>query len=117
MKDFRDSLRDRADNLADSIDDFIDEAESEDWEDMADEMGISKSQAKELAKAALKLAKKLKSAKITAGYELSGTRTLTGKELDEPIESEWSMVVYKVDGRWISSSALSMLYMLASSLG
>lgn len=117
VKDFRDSLRDRAKSLAESIDEFIDEADSDDWEDMADEMGISKSQAKDLAKAALKLAKKLKSAKITAGYELSGTRTLSGKELDEPMESEWSMVVYKVDGRWVSQSTLSSLYFLAAALG
>jgi transcriptional regulator with XRE-family HTH domain len=37
----------------------------------------------------------------------------TGSALEEPIESEQTMNVYKIGGRWVSEDALEILYMIA----
>ncbi len=109
LKEFRDELRDTAKSL-ESVAELTEDYDSDDWEDMADEMGFDgeKSKAKKFIKSVEKLGKALKSAKVTDGYELEVTVILTGSELDEPEERDMTINVYKVDGRWISSSGLSL---------
>lgn len=106
LKNFRDELRNAADSLEAQIDE-ADDYDSDDWEDIADDAGISKAQAKKLYNAMDDVRKVLKKAQVTDGYELEVTIALTGSELDEPEENEMTIRVYKVDGRWISSSAMS----------
>lgn len=106
LKKFRDELRNAADSLEAQIDE-ADDYDSDDWEDIADDAGISKAQAKKLYNAMDDVRKVLKKAQVTDGYELEVTIALTGSELDEPEENEMTIRVYKVDGRWISSSAMS----------
>lgn len=79
------------------------ELDSDDYEDMADALDISKSQAKKIAKLYKSIGKTLKGAKVTKGYKLTLTKTITGSELDDPIEQEdIEIYVYKVNGRWVS---------------
>lgn len=96
VKEFRDQLRSVADMTKE-----LDELDSDDYEDMADELGISKSQAKEVIKTAKSFGKECKSAKVSDGYELEVVVTITGSELEEPMEQDMTVRVFKVDGRWV----------------
>ena len=100
--------------MGESILEKYEDLDSDDYEDIADELGISKSQAKKVVKIAKSVGKKLKKAKVTKGYELEVVRILKGSELDEPEESDSTVYVYKVNGRWISSSHIIALYAFLS---
>ena len=111
LREFRDQIK----RLASSLESIIEETEdydNDDWEEMADAIGVSKSEAKALVSALEDLHKELKSIKVDAGYELQVIETLTGSELDEPEEEEMELRVYKVNGRWISEDAFSVLGMM-----
>ena len=96
VKAFRDQLREIGD-MGKQLNDM----DSDDYEDMADAIGISKSQAKDLIKIAKDFAKDCKSADVKAGYELNLILSMNGSELDEPEETEMTVRVFKVDGRWV----------------
>lgn len=108
LRDFRDNLRSLADEI-EWLEDEVDDFDSDDWEDMADELEISKGDAKDLVNEILDIGKVCKKAKVTAGYELTVEILLDGSELDEPEESEMTVYVYKVDGRWIAYEGLNAL--------
>lgn len=105
LREVRDEIRERGEMRLDDFEDLDDE----DYEEGAEALGITKSQAKKYAKALESVAKTLKKAKVTEGYVLTVSVTITGSGLDEPEEEEYEVEVYKIDGRWVSSSALSML--------
>lgn len=109
IRDFRDTLRDRADSL-ETIIEQTEDYDSDDWEDMADNMGFdgSKSKAKAVISAMKDIRKVYKSAKVSAGYRLTVVVELTGSELDEPEENEREITVYKVNGRWITEDSTSL---------
>lgn len=109
LKDYRDSLRDYAEQLEKMID-STDDYDSEDWEDMADNLGFDgdKASAKKYVRILEDMRKELRSARVTAGYELEVTQKITGSELDEPEEEEMTITVYKVNGRWVSSSSVGL---------
>lgn len=96
LKEFRDQLRQIGE-----LSKQIDEMTSDDYEAMAETIGISKSQAKDLAKVVKSFAKECKSASVKDGYELDLVISITGSELDEPEETEMTVRVFKVDGRWV----------------
>ena len=96
VKEFRDQLREIGDYGTD-----LKDMESDDYEDMADALGITKSQAKELINLAKDFCKECKSAKVSAGYELTVAASITGSEVDEAEETEIIVRVFKVDGRWV----------------
>jgi predicted transcriptional regulator len=108
LRDFRDELRSIADDI-EWLEDEVDDFDSDDWEDMADELEISKGDAKDLVNEILDMGKVCKKAKVTAGYELTVEILLDGSELDEPEESEMTVYVYKVDGRWVAYEGLYAL--------
>lgn len=123
LKAFRNNLRDVAE-----LGEYLDELDNDDYDDMADELGISKSQVKKAVKTLQNFCKDCKSAKVKKGYELTVEVKLTGKELDEPVEFEINIDVFKVDGRWVpgvftaadkvmDSLDLSTLLGLAGGLG
>ena len=107
-KDYQDDLRDYAKSRYNSIKDEIDDYDSDDWSDMADSMGISRSDAKKYAKKMQDMYKEMRTAKVTAGYELDIIIKITGSELDEPEEQEHTIHVYKINGRWVSPELSSM---------
>ena len=104
LEEFEDELRASGKALLNQYDDL----DSDDLEELADDSGLSKSQAKKLVSAMEALAKKMKKAKVSAGYELTVTFITTGSELDEPIETERTIYVYKVNGRWICPDFIDM---------
>ncbi len=116
LREMRDTLRDFADNY-DELKDETNDYDSDDWSDAADEVGLSKANTKKLVKELISIGKICKKAKVTKGYELTGVMKLTGSELDEPQEQEFTIRVYKVNGRWVSESALNQLGYMAYSFG
>ena len=107
LKSVRESLRSRAESLEKKVEETED-WDSDDWKEAADELGFDgdKSKAKKYYKTMEKIAKEYKTAKVSAGYELEVTVITKGRELDEPIENERTIKVYKIDGRWVVLSAL-----------
>lgn len=105
LNDLRDKIRDMGEEMLEEFE----EIDSDYYEEIADELGISESQAKKIVKSMESVAKTLKKVKITEGYTLTVTETIKGSELDEPEEEEHEVEVYKVNGRWVSSSALAMV--------
>ena len=105
LKEFKNNVHEKGK----SVINYIDELDSDEYEEIADEMGLTKAQVKDMAKQMEKIGKKLKSAKVTEGYTLTIEVTTTGSELDEPIEEEIELKVYKIDGRWVSSTAVAIL--------
>ena len=105
LREVRDTIRERGEQRLEDVEDLDDE----DYEEGAEELGITVSQAKKYAKAMESIAKTLKKAKVTEGYVLTVSVTITGSELDEPEEDEYEVSVYKVNGRWVSQEALMML--------
>lgn len=106
-------------NAAENLSEMIEEAEdfdSTDWEDMAEELGITKAQAKQLVKEIENLCEVFKKVEVTKGYELAVTSTITGSELDEPEEDEATLYVYKVNGRWISATAVQPILFMFGDL-
>jgi len=96
VKAFRNQLRSIAE-MGEQLDDL----DKDDYADMADDLGISKGQVKKGVKALKSFCKDCKGAKVKKGYELKVEAKVTGKELDEPMEMELSVNVFKVDGRWV----------------
>ena len=109
LKEMRNNFKDAAKELKESIEETED-YDSDDWEDMADDAGIKKSEAKKLVKAMEALYEEWKSVDVTKGYELSVVTIIEGEELDEPEEVERTVYVYKINGRWVSDSALSYFF-------
>lgn len=54
-----------------------------------------------LGRSLLAYAARLKTADVTAGYELTVKKVMTGSLLTEPEVEETTMCVYKVNGRWL----------------
>lgn len=101
LRDYRSDIQayvDMYEELADEAEDFS----SEDWADVAEEMDLRKSEAKELAAEFRNLAEKMGRVRVDKGYELEIKQTITGSELEEPEENNVTIVVLKVNGRWIS---------------
>ncbi len=96
LKNFRDQLR-----AIGKMGSLLEDLDNDDYDDMADELGISKAQAKKAVKNVLAFCKDCKGAKVQKGYELTIEVKITGKELDDPVEFEIALDVFKVDGRWV----------------
>lgn len=105
LKDLQEEIRDSAKDALDDLNDL----DSDDIEEIADELGISKSQAKKLVNYCKSICKEMKKAKVSGGYELELKYKLKGKELDDPVKSEYDIEVYKINGRWVSASILDSL--------
>ena len=102
------AIRSRGEHMLEDLEDM----DSDDYADLADELDITKTQARKLVKYEKEIAKTLKKAKIEEGYKLTVEVTTTGRELDEPITREMTVYVYKIDGRWVSTEALQLMYYL-----
>lgn len=113
LKDFKSNLKEEAEKIKDFVEE-IDELDSDDIEEAADEMGLTRSEFKKLVKAYEDLADELKGAEISKGYELEVNYITTGSELDEPIENEYTINVYCINGRWVSENIFYSLYRFSS---
>lgn len=109
LRDYRDDLRYTVKQIK-SIVDEADDFGADDWEDIADELEMSKGAAKDLFAALEDLSKELGRVEVTKGYELELERIVTGSELDEPEVDETTVVVLKVNGRWIAYDSFEMVF-------
>jgi len=101
LREYRSQIQDLVDfygELSDEAEDFT----SEEWADFADQIDLRKSEAKELIECFRALAEEFGRVSVDKGYELELTQIITGSELEEPKEDKLSVVVLKVNGRWIS---------------
>lgn len=96
-EDYQEMLNDAAEEALDSLEDVDDDA----IEDAADQMDMKEGDVKKLLKALKSICKKAKKAKISAGYAATVKITISGSELDEDIELEVPISLWKVGGRWV----------------
>ena len=78
--------------------------------ELADAKDMTLLQAKLYIGALQNLRKELENVKVTEGYKLTVTIIHKGNKLDEPLEQETTMYVYKVDGRWICEESLEYVF-------
>lgn len=101
LRDYRSYIQ----NYVDMYEELADEAEdfsSEEWADAAEEMDLRKSEVKELVAEYRSLAEEMGRVRVDKGYELEVKQTITGSGLEEPEENDVTVVVLKVNGRWVS---------------
>ena len=106
-KDELEAVQERIDKMAEEFGDRA-EALKEDSSALEEE-GLSAKDIKKLIKAYESLAKIYRKAKVTKAYDLDLKTKVKGSKLDEPLETETTMRVYKIGGRWVSETALSSL--------
>ena len=46
-------------------------------------------------------------ATVTKGYKLTINETLTGSKLDDPVINQLEILIYKVNGHWVSEQAIT----------
>ena len=105
LEDYEDGIKESGEQLEKLVEQFED-FDDDELEELAEESGISKSNYKKMVKAMEKIAKKFGKAKVTAGYELEVEVKITGSELDEPEEEEMTVIVLKINGRWVSLDSI-----------
>lgn len=102
QKQFRQYIKYIEEELEDT-EDFT----SSDWGDFADALDLTRTQAKKYVAALEKMVNDIGRLEVTNGYELDIKVTITGSELDEPEESNSTIRVAKVNGRWIAVDAFA----------
>lgn len=110
-KDSLEPMQEQVDDLAERFAEIAENLKEDST--MLEDEGLSSKDVKKLIKNYEKLAKLLEKAKVTKGYYVDVKGKITGSALEEPIESEQTMNVYKIGGRWVSEDALEILYMIA----
>lgn len=107
LRDYKKDIRNVFSYVKSQMDETKD-YDSDDWEEMADELEMTKAQAKKLVAAMRELADDVSHIEVTDGYELELTRIVTGSELDEPEEEDVTIIVLKINGKWVSSTTMTM---------
>lgn len=105
LKELQDEIREEGQALAD----YYGNMTGMDYEYLGDDLGVSETNAKKFAKAMASIGKTLKKAKVSTGYILTVRETITGSKLDEPVEGEYEMYVFKLNGRWVSDEVLELM--------
>lgn len=100
LRDYRSNLQEYVYDLESIVDETEDYSAS-DWGELAEGLGLLKAEAKDLINAIQELADKYGRIEVTKGFVISYLTTITGDGLDEPLEEEYEIYVYKVNGRWI----------------
>ena len=103
------NMQDHIDKLAERFDQMAQQLE-ENSSDAVDLWDISEKDVKKLVKAYKSLAKTFSKAKVTKGYYMELNMKMTGKQLDEPVESSRSYRVYKIGGKWVSEDVFDLFY-------
>ena len=65
-------------------------------------MDLRKSEVKELVAEFRSLVEDMGRVTVDKGYELEVKQIITGSELEEPEENNVTIIVLKVNGRWVS---------------
>lgn len=105
--------------MANSIEDNLAEMEDfdqSDWEYYANIHYLTVQESKDLAAAISKLPSVLRDVNIDEGYYLQLDLILESGELDDPRQTNQTLYVFKVNGRWISSEAIRNLWSFSNIL-
>ena len=81
----------------------------EDLRDLADDLDMSVSDLKALIACVKELGQKYRGAEVSEGWELDVLSKITGSELDDPEEDDQTLIVLKVNGKWVSQDAFRAL--------
>ncbi len=107
LRDYKKEIR----NTFSSLESMAEETkrfDSDDWEELAEELEMTKAQTKNLVAAIEELADDVSHVEVTDGYELELNRIITGSELDEAEEDNVTVIVLKINGKWVSNRMTSV---------
>lgn len=108
LREYRSTLQDDISRL-NRILDYAAEFDTSDWGEFADTLDLTKTDAKKLIELLSDLQEDLGRLEVTKGYELEYKSVISGSYLEEPEESSATMIILKVNGRWIHSTGLYYL--------
>lgn len=100
LRDYRSKLQDYLEMYEDLVD-YTEDFDSGDWSDLADDLDLTKSDTKQLIAEYQKLIEEMGRLKVSKGYELELSETITGSELEQSEIDDFTVVVLRVNGRWI----------------
>lgn len=99
-EDFQDMLNEAGEMLSERVEE-LEDMDDDELEEGADQLGLKKGDIKKAIKILKSICKKVEKAKVSAGYELELKIIISGKELDDDIELELPINVWKVSGHWV----------------
>ena len=109
LRDYRSDLQDYVDMYEELVEE-TEEYDSSDWGELADEFDLTKADTRELIEQFEKLVDQMGRIEVSEGYEVELERTITGSLLEEPEIEEVTIVVLKVNGRWIAYSTFTYAF-------
>lgn len=108
LKEYRAALKELGEQYAD-MGKTLGRLKSADLKDLAEDLDMDTKDLKTCIECLKTVGQKLRGAEVDDGYELEYLITITGSELDEPEEDDAEITVLKVNGKWVSLNALSLL--------
>lgn len=111
LRDYRSEIQDTIELFKDMVEE-ADEFDSADWSDLADDMDLTKADTKEIFSLLKQLVDEFRRPEVTEGYELEIKGLYTGSELEEPVEEDRTVIVLKVNGRWITLNDFKQVYVV-----
>ena len=100
LKNDRDEMRSMGEELLETAEEYR-EMDSYEQLEAADRLGLSAGELRKMVDYLESLGKRFKKAEVEAGYDLEVVETITGSELDEPIEDYDDITVLKINGKWV----------------
>ena len=89
--------------------DASEEFKATDWREIADEADLTKDEAKKLIKVYGEFVDVMEPVQVTEGYELQLSDSITGELLEKPQQSMRTVIVLKLNGRWVWLDVLDYL--------
>lgn len=109
LKDYKSSIKELGEDYA-ALGKTLGKLKSGDLKDLAEDLDMDVKDVKACIECMKTIGSKLKGAEVSDGYDLEYLITITGSELDEPEEDDGELTVLKVNGKWVSTQGLSLLY-------
>ena len=109
LKDYKDELKALGEDYA-ALGKALGKLKSADLKDLAEDLDMDVKDVKTCIDCLKTIGQKLKGAEVSEGYDLEYLITTTGSELDEPDEDDGRLTVLKVNGKWVSTQGISLLY-------
>ena len=109
LKDYKSSLKDLGEDYA-ALGKALGKLKSGDLKDLAEDLDMDVKDVRTCIECLKTIGSKLKGAEVSEGYDLEYLITITGSELDEPEEDDGELTVLKVNGKWVSTQGISLLY-------
>lgn len=109
LKDYKSDLKSLGEDYA-ALGKALGKLKSGDLKDLAEDLDMDVKDVKACIECMKTIGSKLKGAEVSDGYDLEYLITITGSELDEPEEDDGELTVLKINGKWVSTQGLSLLY-------